>query len=204
MVAELEPGLPGSWLQDCFLPERQYSPCDGMGDAAMTAMRGAFIDFYDQQHQALVRFLMNAGASLPVAEDAMQEAFTDAWLLVQSGTWDGVRNPAGWIRVVGLRKYYHQRGRAGREVPVPNIADAPVRGPYPADLAWEAQCVLTTLHDLPADQRVALAFQIDGFSCRETAEHLGITEQEVRDLRKKARRWLTRQTDKTPAGGRLL
>jgi len=68
------------------------------------------------------------------------------------------------------------------------IIDVPAPGPCPADLPGEARCVLTMLRSLPADQRVAVAFQIDGFSCRETADRLGIAEQKARDLRKKARR----------------
>jgi DNA-directed RNA polymerase specialized sigma24 family protein len=129
----------------------------------MTEMRGEFISFYDQEHLLLVRFLVNVGASLPAAEDAMQEAFADAWELIQSGSWEHIKNPAGWIRVVGLRKYYRQCGRTGRELPVPDFTEAPAAAPCPADLAEETLAVLAALHRLPADQRVALAFQIDGF-----------------------------------------
>jgi RNA polymerase sigma factor (sigma-70 family) len=158
--------------------------------AAESANRSNFISFYDKEHLSLVRFIMNCGASLPAAEDAMQEAFADAWLLVQADSWKHVRNPAGWIRTVSLRKYYRQRGRAGMEVPLPHFTDTPAPGPLPTDLAVEARSVLAVLHSLDPGSRVALAFQIDGFSCRETAEHLGTTEQQVRDLRKKARKKL--------------
>jgi DNA-directed RNA polymerase specialized sigma24 family protein len=182
-------------------------PCsrDGLDDVRMAGMRGEFITFYDREHQLLIRFLMNAGASLPAAQDAMQEAFVDGWALVQSGEWDGLRNPAGWIRVVGLRKYYRLRGQAGREVFIPDFAEAPPPGPCPADLAAEALAVLAALYGLPPDERVALAFQIDGFSCRETAKHLGITEQQARDLRKKARRnYLASNLDAISARRRTL
>jgi DNA-directed RNA polymerase specialized sigma24 family protein len=205
-VAEREPGPPGLPAQrppDYCLPgdrpEEQSGARGSPGHGRMAEMRGEFISFYDQEHLLLVRFLMNAGASLPAAEDAMQEAFADAWALVQSGNWERVENPAGWIRVVGLRKYYRQRDRAGRELPVPDFAVAPSPAPCPADLAGEARSVLAALHSLPADERVALAFQIDGFSCRETADHLRITEQKTRDLRKKARRNLASQRDDTLA-----
>ena len=154
----------------------------------MARVRDEFISFYDREHQQLVRFLMNAGASLHTAQDAMQETFLDGWSLVQSGGWDGVKNPPGWIRVVGLRKYYRMGSPAGREVCVPDFADAPPPGPCPVDLAAEARAILAVLHSLAPDERVALAFQIDGFSCRETAEYLGISEQQAADLRKKARR----------------
>jgi DNA-directed RNA polymerase specialized sigma24 family protein len=205
-VAEREPGplgLPGQRLPDYCLPgdrpQEQLGALDNPGHARMTEMRGEFISFYDREHPLLVRFLVNAGASLPAAEDAMQEAFADAWALVRSGSWELVNNPAGWIRVVGLRKYYRQRGRAGRELPVADFAVAPAPAPCPADLAGETLAVLMALHSLPADERVALAFQIDGISCRETADHLRITEQKTRDLRKKARRNLASHLDETPA-----
>lgn len=202
-MAEREPSPPGQRPPDYCLPEdrpeEQFGARDSPGHARIAEMHGEFVSFYDREHPLLVRFLINAGASLPTAEDAMQEAFTDAFELVRSGSWERVKNPAGWIRVVGLRKYYRQRGRAGRELPVPDFTVAPAPDPCPADLAGEAWAVLAALHSLPADERLALAFQIDGFSCRETADYLRITEQKTRDLRKKARRNLVSQLNETPA-----
>jgi DNA-directed RNA polymerase specialized sigma24 family protein len=161
----------------------------------MAVMREEFVKFCDREHESLVRFLMNVGASLQDAQDAAQEAFIDGWRLAESGVWTEVRNPAGWIRKVGQRKYYRHRGRAGREVPVPDFADAPPPCPWPADLADEARAVLDGLRRLPPREQTALALQIDGFSCRETADYLGITEQQAADLRKKARKAFTGEPD---------
>ena len=162
--------------------------------ATMTRMRGQFIELYDREHRGLVRFLMNSGADLQLAEDAMQEAFAAAWAKVRSGDWDDIDNPPAWIRAVGLRAYW--RRRRGLDLVVPDLSEAPSPAPSPIDLADEAQLVLTELHALPPRERIAMAFEIDGFSCKETGDHLGITEQQVRDLRKKARKALAPRLDK--------
>lgn len=165
----------------------------------MAAMREEFIAFCDQQYKPLLQFLMNAGASFPQAQDAAQDSFGDGWELVRSGAWAQVRNPPGWIRTVGLRRYYRYRDRASREVPVLDLADAPQPGPCPAELAEQTLTVMNLLHSLPVRERVALAFQIDGFSCRETAAYLGLTEQDVQNLRKKARKTIDKLDQINPA-----
>lgn len=165
-------------------------------------MREEFLEFCDREQKLLIRFLMNIGASLEDAQDVTQEALIDGWRLAESGGWAAVKNPAGWIRRVGQRKYYRHSTRAGREVPVPDFADAPPPALWPADLADEARAVLEGLRRLPPRERTALALQIDGFSSRETADYLGITEQEARDLRKKARKAFAHEPD-TIQEGRL-
>jgi RNA polymerase sigma factor (sigma-70 family) len=156
-------------------------------------VRREFINLYDQEHQRLVVFLMSTGASFPAAEDAMQEAFADAWALVQSGEWETITNPPGWIRVVGLRKFYRQQGRSRTSLTLPDAVEAPTRAEPLAELAAGTNVVLQALASLLPDQRAAIAFMMDGFSCQETADYLGITNQQVRDLRKKARRKLAGQ-----------
>jgi DNA-directed RNA polymerase specialized sigma24 family protein len=166
------------------------------GSTIMTRMRAEFIDFYDKQHHALVAFLMNSGASFHTAEDAMQETFAAAWKLVRSGEWSKVTNPPGWIRGVGLRKYY---GQIAPGVTPLDFANAPDPGERPTDVTDETLIVMEALHSLPSDQRVAIAFMMDGFTCPETASHLGITDQQVRDLRKRARKFLAGKLDETQA-----
>jgi RNA polymerase sigma factor (sigma-70 family) len=57
------------------------------------------------------------------------------------------------------------------------------------------------LRSLPSRERTVLALRIDGFSTRETADHLGITEQQVRRLLTKARETLAGDPDKAKHGG---
>jgi RNA polymerase sigma factor (sigma-70 family) len=175
---------------------REQADLHGPIDARMVKMSAEFVKLYDEQYRMVIGFLMNSGASFHTAEEATQDAFAEAWGRVVDGRWTGITNPPGWIRIVGLRKYY---GQLRPEMAVPDFAEAPDPGECPADLADEALLVLEALHGLPPRQRVSMAFEFDGFSCRETADYLGVTEQQVRDLRKKARKVLAARIDENQA-----
>jgi len=45
----------------------------------MAQMRADFVDFYDREYLAVIRFVMRCGASRQDAEDAAQDAFVAAW-----------------------------------------------------------------------------------------------------------------------------
>jgi DNA-directed RNA polymerase specialized sigma24 family protein len=163
------------------------------GDLARLADgRSDFIDFYDREHHRVVVFLMHNGASRQAAEDAMQEAVADAWALVEAGRWAQVASPGAWIRVVALNKYRRSWGPRGALMVLPALDLGGVTGSAedPADLADSTLFVLQELRGLPAELRAIMAFQLDGFTGPETAGLLGITAQQVRDLRKKARKIL--------------
>jgi DNA-directed RNA polymerase specialized sigma24 family protein len=171
--------------------------------AQLAGIRAGFIDFYDREYRRVVVFLMSNGAVRQAAEDAAQEAFTDAWALTGSGKWPQVTNPPAWIRAVALRKYRRPAGPRVRPmtVPVPGFADTADPGDGLAELTAGTLAVHRALRDLPAGPRAALAFQLDGFTGPETAEQLGITAQQVRDWRKKARKILSRKLAADREGG---
>ncbi|MGI8448060.1 MAG: RNA polymerase sigma factor [Streptosporangiaceae bacterium] len=112
---------------------------------------GAFTEFYDREHAGVVVFAMKCGASLQAAEDAMQEAFTEMWILVQAEKWAVIQNPAAWIRGVALRKYRRPRGRrrAGATIPVEDFHDKAAPGEDPSDLSAGTLMVLQALRSLP-------------------------------------------------------
>ncbi|TDB79208.1 sigma-70 family RNA polymerase sigma factor [Actinomadura sp. KC216] len=163
-------------------------------------MRETFLDFYADEYQQVVRFLMIArGAALHAAEDAAQEAFIEAWRTAHlPGDWERIGNRRAWIRTIALRRYNRPDGTRRRRPPtVPGVeevlADLPSLRPDPADLAIGTMRVLQALRAIEDDQaRAVMAFTLDGHSDRVIAAHMDIDPQRVRNLRAKARTLLRR------------
>ena len=154
-------------------------------------IRAAWIDFYDTHYHRVVRFVMLNGASLEDAQDAVQEAFTQSWALMdcQPDRWVAVRSKEAWIRVVALRGYRRPLGprirpQLAEEALIPDLRD-PALGP--CELTAEAQTVLQALRNLDEQARAVMAFHLDDFPTGAIADALDITEQRVRDVKKKAR-----------------
>ena len=154
-------------------------------------IRAEWIDFYDAHYYRVVRFVMFNGAYLEDARDAAQEAFTESWALMDSqpDRWVAIRSKEAWIRTVALRRYRRPVGPrirpqlAGEAV----IPDLPDPAPGPCELTAEAQTVLQTLRGLDKQARAVMAFYLDDFPTGAIADALDITEQRVRDVKKKAR-----------------
>jgi RNA polymerase sigma factor (sigma-70 family) len=166
-----------------------------IGTAEMAEMRADFIEFYDREYPYVVRFVMQhfRDASLHAAEDAAQEAFLDAWgLTARPGKWETIADPRGWIRKVALNKYRRPPGlrRSPLVLPVPDFPETPQPGDSHADLTHEALLVLDALRNLDSELRAVMTFHLDGFTGPAIAAQLGITDQQARDLLKKARKIL--------------
>jgi RNA polymerase sigma factor (sigma-70 family) len=197
------------------MPER----IEGHGDVAMTAgdfspnppgstpappcasdlaeVRAEWIQFYDAHLLRVIRVLMHDGASLQDAQDAAQEAFTEAWAMMTSfpARWSAVANKGAWVRIVALRKYRRPPGPRKRPQPAGGdmvVPDSPHPGLEPGELTVQTQTVLKTLRGLSPQERAVMAFHLDDFSTAEIAAALGISDQKVRDARKKARAALRR------------
>lgn len=159
----------------------------------MTAEPVPFIEFYDREYHLVVRFVMNCGASLAAAEDAAQDAFLDAWrLMAVARKWAVVDDPRGWIRSVALNKYWRPTG--SRKTPLtilrPVMADTEDGEISQVDLSVSALHVIELLRSLEPELQAIMAFDLDGFTAAESGRYLGLTDQQVRDRRKKARKIL--------------
>lgn len=153
----------------------------------------SFVEFYDREYHLVVRFIMNCGASLTAAEDAAQEAFLDGWQLMSSAQkWTAVVDPRGWIRAVALNKYKRPPGRRQPPLAIVHAAMADTEGPSisPADLSVSTMQVVDALRSLEPELQAVMAFDLDGFTAAEAGRYLGLTDQQVRDRRKKARKIL--------------
>jgi DNA-directed RNA polymerase specialized sigma24 family protein len=75
----------------------------------------------------------------------------------------------------------------GGEVP-----DLPAQDPGHDELTAQAQAVLQALRALDEEARTVMAFDLDGILTSDTAAALNVTEQRVRDIKKRARAALKR------------
>ncbi|MBG0819016.1 RNA polymerase sigma factor [Planomonospora sp. ID82291] len=152
--------------------------------AQRAAVDEAFALFYRTTIRRLVAFLINQGATLPLAADIAQDTMMKA-----HRDWTGIGEPNAWVHTVAgralARKVASTREDAHDEVPQPTSLL-----PHPDAAAdWDAQQVtLRMLESLPPRQRQVLAWTYDGFTPSEIAEQLRITPDAVRGSLRDARR----------------
>ena len=105
-AGEREPETPGPAWSTPAVPPPGIMP-------VLAEIRAAWIDFYATHYGRVVRFVMHNGACLQDAQDAVQEAFTESWALMDShpDQWLAVASKQAWIRVVALRRYRLHLGR---------------------------------------------------------------------------------------------
>jgi RNA polymerase sigma factor (sigma-70 family) len=177
-------------------PHPQFLPLAAGGPASLVSVRTDWVAFYDAEYHAVVRFVMHAGAGLDDARDAASDAFLESWALLDRdpGRWSQIRDHRSWIRTVALRKRQRPPGRR-RRVPLDSTAtipDLPDPGLDPGELTAQTQAVLDALRGLDEQGQMVMAFRMDHFPAAVIAEALGIPEQQVRDVTRKARAALKR------------
>jgi RNA polymerase sigma-70 factor (ECF subfamily) len=178
----------------------QHSEPPLINSAAGThrAVREAFVSFAEKELPRLKMFLMRCGASHEDSDDAAQDAFLEAWRLLinRPSQWISIREPGAWIRTVATRALARPRGQNRRQIPtIPFDSDR--AGLDQSGHDWAQQVALeldvrAALQALPPDQRLAMAYRMDEFEYAIIAEQLGLTEQQARDVIKKARASLKR------------
>jgi RNA polymerase sigma factor (sigma-70 family) len=162
----------------------------------------------ESQYHKVIRFVIYMGASHSDAQDAAQEAFCEALSLARNkpDEWLGMAPKAkqAWIRTVASRRYLRPAGPRVQPLTVTSeIPDRPAPGPGHATAIIEKQEVLRALRSLPEEERSVAAFDIDDIPTADIARELDISEQRVRDIRKKYRAKLKRDLGgKTDSGRR--
>lgn len=151
-----------------------------------------FRDLFDLEYRRVVGFVMLNGASAEDATDAAQEAFAEAWRLMQKDEWGRVEAPGAWLRSVALRRY--RRPPGPRSTPLIDLnAEIPDRVDAvadPADHVTIRALVTQTLQSLPPVQRKVMAMFLDDIPTPHIARALGIAEATVRAHRAAARKKL--------------
>ncbi|MFJ9703497.1 RNA polymerase sigma factor [Streptomyces fradiae] len=141
---------------------------------------------HQEQYPALVRFLLLNGASWTAAQDAAQDAFTQ---MCAPGL--AIAYPKAWLRKVAWRSWVKQKV-APEELlsDVPEPHELTMRWQTPAqaaELDEESRTVIGLLLQLPAKQRAAMAWNLDGFTVEESARAMGTTPVAVRQNLSRAR-----------------
>jgi RNA polymerase sigma factor (sigma-70 family) len=173
-----------------------YASLQAPAPGSLVQVRTEWISFYDTHYHQVVRFVMHNGASQADAQDAAQEAFIESWALMSSdpSRWQAITGKEAWIRTVALRRYRRPPGprrrplTAGDEIP-----DLAAPGPGHEELTVQAQLVLRALRALDEEARTVMAFDLDGIPAADIARELDITQQRVRDVKKKARTTLKQE-----------
>ncbi|MER8232968.1 RNA polymerase sigma factor [Streptomyces sp. NPDC101490] len=141
---------------------------------------------HEEQYPLLVRFLLLNGASWAAAQDAAQDAFTQ---MCAPGL--SITHPRAWLRTVAWRSWVKQRVRPEELVPeTPEPHELTMRWQTPvqaAEMDEESRRVIALLLRLPAKQRAAMAWTLDGFTTEECARAMGITPAAVRQNLARAR-----------------
>jgi DNA-directed RNA polymerase specialized sigma24 family protein len=117
---------------------------------------------------------------------------SDTLLKVKSGQWPQITNPRPWIRTVALNHYRDRRHTQTKSAALTDpTPDIPEPGPGHAELTGQALDVVAALKLIDdEDARAVVALDMDDIPGPAIAATLGRTEQQIRDLRKKARRTL--------------
>ncbi|GAB2910001.1 RNA polymerase sigma factor [Streptomyces mayteni] len=143
-----------------------------------------FSAFYRSTIRKLVGFLINHGATLPVATDIAQDTMVKAYQ-----RWSEITQPQAWVHTVASRALVRKIADI-REDPVEQMPEPTSLLPRPdAVVEWEVRHdTLRMLVTLPPRQRQILAWTLSGYTPTEIAGQLSLTPEAVRASLKKARR----------------
>jgi RNA polymerase sigma factor (sigma-70 family) len=163
----------------------------------------AFVEFFRDAYQPLVRDVIFAGGKPDEAEDAVSAAMVE---VLQR--WGAIENPRAYARRAAINNMIKNRQRGLQRISARLIqrGDVPAEGEEdPGLLVWEQrEWVTLLLKSLPEAQRQVLACLVDTFSPQEIAQLLGKTEAAVRQNLCAARKRLAdclKETDTTTPRG---
>lgn len=156
----------------------------------------SFEAFYDRYAPAVARFAWSVSPAADAAQDVLQETFLTAWDKRRSiRLVDGSALP--WL-LTTCRNHARNRARRERrwrellELREESIAADPVDGDAATDLRWALE-VIARLPD--GERAVTELCLLQGFSYREAAERLGVSETAVGKRLQRARTRLREETD---------
>jgi RNA polymerase sigma factor (sigma-70 family) len=145
-----------------------------------------FVEFFHDEFGPLVAFVRKIGFGREQAEDAASEAMTCAY-----ESWSRIdRSPRGWVRTAAYRIACAQARRArdeslraiagGWDISTHDDVDV-------VEAAEEHDELLRLLQLLPRQQRLVMAWHLDGFDTNEISERLDMSPATVRSTLRHAR-----------------
>ncbi|APR85002.1 RNA polymerase sigma-70 factor [Minicystis rosea] len=161
----------------------------------------AFRVIVDHTRAPLYRLAARLSGDLGEAEDALQEAYVDAYRALREGRWDGRSKVETWLyRIVtnaGIDALRRRRETTGREPREPR---------FDGLVAAEARVALRELDamlaDLAPQDRAALVLvAVEGLSAKAAAEALGCSEGAIEQRLVRARAALRVKQEREEARG---
>ncbi|TKK85764.1 hypothetical protein FDA94_24325 [Herbidospora galbida] len=150
--------------------------------------------------RAVGRYLAAKGYDSAVVDDARQHAFIQSWGKMKAGDWHTIENPGAWLRKVALRQASRSHSPTRRrELPLTPHENA-LATDDPGEAVIAALITEEAMRSLDPMSRIVATMDRDGFTSHEIAERLSISEQKVRDLRKRYLKQLRRFFLKQSAG----
>jgi RNA polymerase sigma-70 factor (ECF subfamily) len=140
-----------------------------------------FDQTFRDHYEPMVRSLGLACGDREAAADAVQDAFTRAYV-----RWRRIsryEDPAGWVRHVALNRLrdHFRRAERGRRAVGRLAGQAGADATAPAPDAGEEPALLESLSELPRQQRIAVAlFYVEQLSVHEVAEAMRLSEGAVK------------------------
>lgn len=141
---------------------------------------------YNQYADDIYRFLLVHVRDVALAEDLTADTFLKAWKQIDRFDF---KHPRGWLYAIA-RNNLTDHWRRKRPEPLGEVADLSSDDPElweTVDKRLEVRRMVSALAKLPEDMKsvVTLRF-LQGYSVRETAEALGLTEANVRVVQYRA------------------
>ena len=153
---------------------------------------------------ALFRYAYHLTGKRHLAEDLLQETFTEAWKSL-----DRQKDPTkvrGWLFAILRHRHAHylrdhQRYRANKPLAESTDADPQDRQPPPLQRLADRDSLQAALEKLsPAIRETFLTVFAEGLTCREASEMLGIPLGTVLSRLDSARRTLRQALSEAPPG----
>ncbi len=153
---------------------------------------------YERYKVPMYRLCLRYAGSAAEAEDLLQEGFIRVFSDLPQFRGEGALG--GWIRQVVLRtalQYVRKRMKQAPWVAEDQIPDGPAQDAFPEE-DWDARHVVQLLRQLPEGYRTVFnMYVLEGYSHKEIAEILGISESTSKTQLFKAKAQLRRQLEKT-------
>lgn len=162
------------------------------------ARNGGFAEFYGADFRKLTGFVIMLGASPQDAADIVQKA-----MIALMENWGTVDHPGAWVRTVATRM--HLKSAPVNEVVTELVPDRPSALYSPADLVEIAEAgtrIVALLDELPEQQRMVMAWRLNGYDDTEIARGLGTTRVAVRRAAARAKKALKQTMEARIGEGR--
>lgn len=173
------------------------SGATGLADLAAEVIAEYFQGLVAKHHAATLRGVIMAGVAPQDAEDAVQQAFMEAWVTLGDHGISAIAHPRTWLHRVAMRKHARPPGARRRvlTVPMPELPEMEPWGFDPADFSVVALSVFRCFQRLSDRQREVVSHSMDGLSIKEINQALGGADtieacEEIKNTLRKARKLL--------------